>query len=79
MIWRNAKLKKDGEGRVKWIDRYDVTEKKPLRIFAQRLKFQKTVHPPLKGRAEAETPQVTPSKLPHGTRTNPLSAAISLS
>ena len=42
-------------------------------------KVRKTVHPPLKRRAEAVTPQVTPSKLPYGTRTNPLSAAISLS
>ena len=38
-----------------------------------------TVHPSLKERAEAETSQVTPAKLPYGTRTNPLSAAISLS
>ena len=28
---------------------------------------------------EVETPQVTPSKLPHGTRNPPLSAATSLS
>ena len=41
--------------------------------------LQKTVHPPSKERAETLKPQVTPSKLPHGTRTNPLSAAISLS
>jgi hypothetical protein len=36
------------------------------------------VQPFLSGFTEAETPQVTPSKLPHGTRKNPLSAAAFL-
>lgn len=47
VIWRNVKLKKDGEGRVKWIDRYNATEKKPLRKYAQRLKFQKNCASPV--------------------------------
>ena len=41
--------------------------------------FGSAVHPPLKRHAETLKPQVTPAKLPHGTRTIPLSAAISLS
>ena len=41
--------------------------------------IEKTVQLPLKKRAEALKPQVTPSKQPYGTRTNPLSAAIFLS
>ena len=44
-------------------------------IFFRKIK---TVLPFLSGFTEAETPQVTPSKLPHGTRKNPLSAAAFL-
>ena len=51
----------------------------PRTLKGAGLSFKKTVHPPLKRRAEALKPQVTPAKLPYGTRTNPLSAAISLS
>ena len=38
----------------------------------------KTVRPFLSEFTEAETTQVTPSKLPYGTRKNPLSAAAFL-
>lgn len=67
-------MRKSREGQRRGKKRKAATQK-----CAAAEDSKKTVHPPLKGRAEAETPQVTPSKLPYGTRTNPLSAAISLS
>ena len=42
--------------------------------------IQKKLHDPLLPKfTEAETPQVTTAKLPHGTRKHPLSAATFLS
>ena len=42
-------------------------------------KIKKLRDPFLPKFTEVETPQVTPSKLPHGTRKHPLSAATFLS
>ena len=55
----------------------DKKENVPFRGQAER-NDKKTVRPSLSEFTEAETLQVTPSKLPHGTRKNPLSAAAFL-
>ena len=65
----------------KWLKTAKKTTKKCEKGTENRSFFcnKKLREPFLSSTTEVETPQVTPSKLPYGTRDGPLSAATFLS